>query len=142
LDKRPEGGEHGRVLKLPLIFLAMFLASCGAATFNDYDSARLSDQQVALLKARIARVERISKEDGTLLYSYDEDGPVGQFRLVPGIYVILYGDPWSKQRFKQTHIVSMIAGHTYYCRWEYQRRARRENLWIKDDTTGQVVAGE
>src|SRR5262249_48876489 len=34
LDKRPEGGEHGRVLKLPLIFLAMFLASCGAATFN------------------------------------------------------------------------------------------------------------
>jgi hypothetical protein len=129
--------EHklGLAFKSASIFVSMFLTGCAFPTFTDYDSARLSDQQVGILKNNqfggcVFCISKISKKDGALLYGKSEDGGVEEFRLAPGKYVISY--QYGKYSTPRTDIVTLTPGHLYEV----------TSKGIKDDTTGEIVVGE
>ena len=129
--------EHkpGLALKSASILVSMFLTGCAFPTFTDYDSARLSDQQVVIVENNqfggcVFCVSKISKKDGALSYSESEDGGVEEFRLAPGKYVIAY--QYGKYRAPRTDIVTLTPGHIYEV----------TSKGIKDDTTGEIVLGE
>jgi len=159
--------RRDRLAQIVAILFLITLSSCAFPTFTNYDSLTLSDQQVAILKNRwgwstCAFCVRTFSTEGfkTLVYAARRDGEMTEFRLVPGKYEITYEHKSHKiPKVSRTDTVELKAGHVYRvkenscydpdvllaaifggaCRG---RRSYTATVWIEDDTTGEVVAGE
>jgi len=148
--------------KIVAVFVLILLSSCVSA-FTNYESLTLSDQQVAVIKENWGCspcVARILSEDGkTWVYDKRRDGGTAGFKLTPGIYIIEYScESYKIEQVFRTDRVELKAGHTYRvkCKACYTPHALvalifggvcrgpdyRIVLWIEDETTREVVAGD
>ena len=148
-----------------LILLSHLPPGCALPTFRNYDTSAFPDQQAAVLRNYVwwggclGCVRRISKPDSTVVYSKQRDGRVTEFRLVPGTYAVWYA--YSQLRYchgrtfglaHRTDAIEFQSGHVYQVRLERNEWSARcgavrrylsdPRVWIEDDTTDQVVAGD
>src|SRR2546428_4085351 len=169
-DHRRDGGNLARVRRKSigcaiLILLSSLVPGCALPTFRNYDTSVLSDQQAATVRNHVwlggcaGCVQRISTPDATIVYSKERDGRVAEFRLVPGTYAVryLYSQPsyCHGQTYgvaDRTDTLDLESGHVYQIRLEpnewvarcgaVRRYLSNPRLWIEDETTNRVVAGD
>ena len=164
------GGNLARVRRKSigcaiLILLSSLAPGCALPTFRNYDTSVLSDQQAATVRNHVwlggcaGCVQRISTPDAIIVYSKERDGRVAEFRLVPGTYAVryLYCQPsyCHGQTYgvaDRTDTLDLESGHVYQIRLEpnewvarcgaVRRYLSNPRLWIEDETTNRVVAGD
>jgi hypothetical protein len=143
-----------------------FAAGCAAPTFRNYDASMSADEQAAILRNQVwwgggcpGCVQGIWTPDAAIVYSKERDGRVTDFRLLPGRYAIWYGYHRPRYCHGQTYglvdridTVDVRSGHVYRVRLErnewiarcgtVRRELSQPQVWIEDQTTDQVVAGD
>ena len=117
----------------------------------------MTDQQVAILNDRwgcgFCVVGIWSDKGQRLVYHVGRDGMAESFKLPPGTYIVEYTDmPYKIARVWRKDSVNLKAGHIYkaqrltcYNFPSYpacQGRGYTATLWIEDETTGDIIAGE
>lgn len=159
------GRRAGNVLLLPLLLLATILVTgCGIpvvgrviyGTFSDVHAAERRREDVAILDVvgagGITRILRHT--DQSVVYDRPRDGIKGRFILTPDTYVIEHFVAYSMiPRVSRADVVQLRPGHIYQARNQYcvalsfgpscrGRLSYTATIWIEDDTTRDVVAGQ
>lgn len=140
------------------VSFAILLSGCPVPTLIHPAAHEMSDQQVAILKDRwgacaFCVVGIWSDKGQRLVYHVGRDGFAEAFKLPPGRYIVEYTTvPYKIARVWRKDSVELKAGHIYkvkdlacYHVPSYpacQGRGYRATLWIEDETTGEVIAGE
>jgi hypothetical protein len=163
VETRAKAMRNNHLLKLVLVcFVSSLLSSCAAYSprfFSNYESGTLSNQQVAIVwvyYSAVDGIDQILKVIDTDVYEIvcrpsDQRSCWPPFKLVPGTYKISYYLHRARRTISQTDTIKLEPGHSYkimdtFCYFflfeSCMGRPYQGTLWIEDDATGEVVAGE
>src|SRR5262245_10770894 len=148
------------LLSIALSFATLSLGGCGLITKDlvAYQGPAKPDSELAVVsEAMDARVLSLTV-DGRSFYPHQASSFRQAMRLEPGTYAVNYTFVGSDVLLKyvdgpetwgRSDTVELKAGHTYFVDGEScsdlnfctSHRKGSVYVWIKDETTGQVVAG-
>ncbi len=153
-----------KMLRLAATCLLIFLSGCAhyQTPFTNYQGLTLSDQEVATVKESFwcrYCLQKIRKEDDTPIFELDPNKfSPPEFKLTPGRYRIYYvARHYNIPTVYRNDTLEFKAGHTYQVMsdWCYatsvitsfggvclRHKFYTQTVWIEDEATGEVLAGE